>query len=175
MTTRVDPGSRPDVLRPAVLGGVLYAPTMQVLDQLAFGERWNWREAVLGAALFTVGMALFLAVRTRLSAAARHRAAVARAIAAGVLPDDADRGWLGRLAEECGQLRATRSGARGIAVLLAVLVAVAALLPEGPGGWGWLLAAGLVLFGVLVASSEGRRLENADRLRLELEERLART
>ncbi|WP_369251952.1 hypothetical protein [Geodermatophilus amargosae] len=173
MTTRVDPGWLPEVLRPAVLAGALYAPTVQVLDLFVFREEWNWREAGLGGVLSTVGMGLFLALQLRFSAAARQRAAAGRAVSTGVLPGGADGEWLVRLAEQRDQAHATRTGALGIAALLAALVAVATLLPEGPGGWGWLLVAGLVLLGGLVTARERRRRETADRLRLELQERLA--
>ncbi len=174
MTARVDPRSLPEVLRQAVLGAALYGPTVQVLDVFVFGEVWNWREAVVSAALFAAGAGLFLVVQVHLSAAARQRAAVARAVSAGVLPGGADREWLRRVTEERDRLRATRTGALVVSVFLAVLVAVATLLPEGPDGEGWLLAAGLVLFGGLVAAGARRRHDHADRLTAELEERLAR-
>ena len=173
VTTRVDPGWLPEVLRPAVLGGVLYGALVQVLDLFAWGERWNWREAVLGGVLFAVGMGLFLGVQLRFSAAARERAAVARAMSTGVLPEGADEDWRRRLEVERDQVRATRAGALGISALLAVLVAVATLLPEGPGGRGWLLAAGLLLLGALVTAREHRRVRTADRLLAQLEERPA--
>ena len=174
MTTPVGPGRYREVLRPAVLAGVLYAPMVQVLDVLAWGERWNRREAVLGGVLFVVGMVLFLGAQLHFSAAARERAAVGRAVSTGVLPGGADERWLGRLGAERDRVRTTRTGAPGVSVGLAVLVAVTILLPQGPGRWGWVLAVGLVAFGGLVRRREDHRLGNADRLHRELEERLAR-
>jgi hypothetical protein len=45
-----------------------------------------------------------------------------------------------------------------------VLVIVVTLLPDGPGGSGWLLAAGLALAGGLLTARERRRLRTVERL-----------
>ncbi len=52
----------------------------------------------------------------------------------------------------------------GLSGLAAVLVLVGTLLPDGPGGSGWLLAAGLALAGGLLTARERRRLRTVERL-----------
>jgi hypothetical protein len=46
----------------------------------------------------------------------------------------------------------------------------ATLLPSGPGGGGWLLAAGLAPAGGLMTVREGGRLRTADRLPAEMDD-----
>ena len=71
------------------------------------------------------------------------------------------------------RLRSDLVGAPLLSAGVAVLVAAAALQPEGPGGWGWLYAVGLALTGGLLAVRGRRRLQTADRLLAGLEERPA--
>jgi len=51
-----------------------------------------------------------------------------------------------------------------------VLVAVVTFLPDGPGGWGWLLAVGLVVAGGLLGLQQHRRLRTVERLLAQLGE-----
>jgi hypothetical protein len=168
VTTRADRGWLSEALWPAVFGGVLFGPAMQVSDVLLFDEVWSWFSAVIRGVFFAVAMGLGLAVQYRFSAAGRERAAVSRAVSAGVLPESADAEWRGPLAAERRRLHSSRTGVPALSVLLAVLVAVVTLLPDGPGGWGWLLAVGLALAGGLAGSQQHRRLHTADRLLAEL-------
>lgn len=173
MTTGTS-GARPsEVLWPAVVGGAFFGPAVQVLEVLGPGGSWVWRDVLVRSALFAVAMGLVVAVQLRFSAAARERSGVERAVSDGVLPAGADRDLLHRLTAERRRLRTTRSGAPVVALSLAALVAVLTLRPEGPGGVGWVCVAGLVLGGGLVAARSHRRLRTAERLRGELEERLA--
>ena len=137
---------------------------MQVSDVLLFGEVWSWREVAVRSAFYAVGVALFSAVALRFSATARERADVGRVVSAGVLPEDADGMWRGRLAAERRRLQSNRTAVPGLSGLAAVMVAVVTLLPDGPGGSGWLLAAGLALAGGLLAARERRRLRTVERL-----------
>src|SRR3712207_8948604 len=68
---------------------------MQVSDVLLFGEVWSWFGAVVRGVFFAVAMGLGLAVQYRFTAAGRERAAVSRAVSAGVLPESADAEWRG--------------------------------------------------------------------------------
>ncbi len=145
---------------------------MQVLDVLALQEVWSWGETALHGVVLAVGIGACLGLELRFSAVAQERAAVRQVVSAGVLPEGAGGDWRGRLTAERWRLSSRRVGAVGISALLAVLVAVATLLPEGPGGWGWLHAAGLALAGGLVAAWAHRRLVTVDRLRAQLRERL---
>ena len=79
------------------------------------------------------------------SATARERADVGRVVPADVLPEYADGTWRGRLTAQRRQLQSDRTAVPGLSGLAAVLVLVGTLLPDGPGGSGWLLAAGLAL------------------------------
>src|SRR3712207_313612 len=130
---------------------------MQVSDVLLFGEVWSWFGAVVRGVFFAVAMGLGLAVQYRFTAAGRERAAVSRAVSAGVLPESADAEWRGPLAAERRRLHSSRTGVPALSALLAVLVAVVTLLPDGPGGWGWLLAVGLALAGGLAGLQQHRR------------------
>ena len=87
-----------------------------------------------------------------------------RAISTGVLPEDADGGWRGRLTAEQRRLQSGRTAVPSLSGLAAVLVAVATLLPAGPGGGGWLLAAGLALAGGLLTVRERSRLRTVEQL-----------
>ena len=60
-----------------------------------------------------------------------------------------------------------------MSVLLAALVAAATLQPGGPAGWGWLYAAVLVVTGIVVGVRQHRRVQTAERLLAEPEDRLA--
>ena len=51
-----------------------------------------------------------------------------------------------------------------------VLVAVVTLLPRGPGGEGWVVAAGVALAGGPLTVRERRRLRSVERLLAELGE-----
>ncbi len=164
MTTRVDRGWLSEVSWSAVSGGVFFGPAVQVSDVLLFGEVWSWSGAVVRGVFFAVALGLGLAVQYRFSAAGRARVAVSRAVSAGVLPESADAAWRGPLAAERRRLHSSRTGVPALSALLAVLVAVVTLLPDGPGGWGWLLAVGLALAGGSVGVQQHRRLHAADRL-----------
>ncbi len=164
VTTRADRGRLSEVLWPAVLGGSFFGPVMQVSDVLLFGEVWSWGETAARSAFYAVGVALFSAVALRFSATARERADVGRAISTGVLPEDAGGGWRGRLTAEQRRLQSGRTAVPSLSGLAAVLVAVATLLPAGPGGGGWLLAAGLALAGGLLTVRERSRLRTMERL-----------
>jgi hypothetical protein len=168
VTTRADRGWLSEALWPAAFGGVLFGPAMQVSDVLLFDEVWSWFGAVVRGVFFAVAMGLGLAVQYRFSAAGRERAAVSRAVSAGVLPESADAEWRGPLAAERRRLHSSRTGVPALSALLGVLVAVVTLLPDGPGGWGWLLAVCLALAGGLAGLQQHRRLHTADRLLAEL-------
>ncbi|MGY1682252.1 hypothetical protein [Geodermatophilus sp. SYSU D01176] len=168
MTTRAGRGRLPAALWPALVGGAFFGPVMQVSEVLLFGEVWRWAEVAVRSALYTVGVALFAAVALRVSATARDQADVGRAVSTGVLPQDADGEWQGRLTAERRRLQANRTAVPGLAGLAAVLVAVVTLLPAGPGGAGWLLAAGLALAGGLLAVRERSRLRTVERMLGEL-------
>ena len=174
MTTQADRGRLSEALWPAVVGGVFFGPAMQVSDVLLFGEVWSWSGVVVRSVVFAVAMGLGLAVQYRFSAAGREQAAVSRAVSTGVLPEAADAEWRGPLTVERRRLHSGRTGVPAVSALLAVLVAVVTSLPDGPGGWGWLLAVGLALAGGLAGLQQHRRLQTADRLLTELADRLAR-
>ena len=170
------PGDRswtPGDLWSAAFGGAFFGPGMQAADVLVAGEAWSWTEAALRSAFFGICMALAAMAYLRFSARVRERAAVERAVSAGALPRDAGAEWVGRLAAERRRLRSDLVGAPLVSAGVAVLVAAAALQPEGSGGWGWLYAVGLVLTGGLLAVRGRRRLQTADRLLAGLEERPA--
>lgn len=173
MTTRAAPRWLSEVLWPAVLAGTFFGPTIQVFELLAFDEAWSWGEVAGRSAFFTVAMGLFLAVALRFSAAVRERAAVQRAVSAGVLPEWADEQWVGRLAAERRRRRSDRTGFSVILAVAAVLTVIAVQRPDGPGSWGWVLAAGLLGAGVVFRRWQHRRLRTTERLSVELEERLA--
>jgi hypothetical protein len=164
VTTRADRGRLSEVLWPAVLGGLFFGPAMQVADVLLFAEVWSWGETAGRSAFYAVGFALFSAVALRFSATARERAAMGRAVSTGVLPEEADAEWRERLTAERRRLDSNRTAGPGLSCLAAVLVAVVTLLPDGPGGWGWLLAVGLAAAGGLLTLRERRRLRTVDRL-----------
>ena len=109
MTTRADRGRLSEALWPAVVGGVFFGPAMQVSDVLLFGEVWSWFGAVVRSVFFAVAMGLGLAVQYRFSAAGRERAAVSRAVSAGILPESADAGSPSRPTQGGGGRR-PRSG-----------------------------------------------------------------
>ncbi len=88
---------------------------------------------------------------------------VQRAVTAGALPDGAGGEWSRRLGAHRRRLRVDRAGTSAVPVLGAVLVTVASLVPEGPGGWGLLLAAGLLPAGGPTALRRHRRLQSVDR------------
>ena len=95
-------------------------------------------------------------------------------LSAGTLPDGGGpEEWLGRLRTACRRLRRERVAAPGVSVLLAALVAAATLQPAGPAGWGWLYAAVLVVTGIVVGVRQHRRVQTAERLLAEPEDRLA--
>ena len=173
MTTRADRGRLTEVLWPAVLAGAFFGPTMQVFDVLVFDEAWSWGEVAGRSAFFAVAMALLNGGLLRFSAAARERAAVERAVSVGVVPQGVDEQWAGRLAAERHRLRSDRVGVPLVLTAVAVLTVVAELQPDGPGTWGWLLAAALQGAAVVLALWRHRRLQTAERLSAELEERLA--
>ena len=166
MTTRSGRQPLPTVLGPALLGGVFFGPTMQVVDVLFDGVSWSWRRVLLAALFYAIAAGLAGAVAPAVSAAARERIAVARAVSAGALPGGAGPEWRGRLAAEEQRLRSTRNGVPGMAVLLAAAVAVIAL--QVPDATIWLCVAGLLLTGGLAAVVAGRRLRTVDRLAAEL-------
>jgi hypothetical protein len=168
VTTGTDRGRLSEALRPAVFGGVFFGPAMQVSDVLLFGEAWSWFGVVVRSVFFAVAMGLALAVQYRFSAAGRERAAVSRAVSAGVLPEAADAEWRGPLTAERRRLHSSRTGVPALSALLAVLVAVVTSVPDGPGGGGWLLAVGLALAGGLGGLQQHRRLQTADGLLAEL-------
>jgi hypothetical protein len=113
-------------------------------------------------------MTMFSAVAVRFSATSRKRAAVGRAVSTGVLPEDADGEWRGPLTAEQRRLQSGRTAVPSLSGLAAVLVGITTLLPAGPGGGGWLLAAGLGLAGGLLTVRERSRLRTVDRLLAEL-------
>jgi hypothetical protein len=169
VTTRGDRGRLSAALWPALVGGAYFGPVMQVSDALLFGEVWSWPEVAVRSASYAVGVALFSAVALRFSVTARERADVGRVVSAGVLPEDADGEWRGRLTAEQRRLQSGRTAVPSLSGVAAVLVAVVTLLPDGPGGGsGWLLAAGLALAGGLLAVRERGRLRTVDRLLAEL-------
>ncbi|TFV56563.1 hypothetical protein E4P41_15645 [Geodermatophilus sp. DF01-2] len=173
MTARVDRGQLSDALWPAAFGIALFGPGMQATEVLSGGEAWSWVEAVLRGGFFGACVALAAMVYLRFSARARERAAVERAVSAGALPDDAGAEWVGRLAAERRRVRSDRFAVPLFSAAVAVLVAAAALQPEGPGGWSWLYVVGLLALGVVVGLREHRRSQTAERLLTELRERLA--
>ena len=146
---------------------------MQVFELLAFDEAWNWGEVAGRSAFFTAAMGLFSAVLPRFSAGARERAAVERAVSAGVLPEGTDEQWVGRLVAERRRLRSDRTASSVILAVVAVLTVIAVQRPDGPGNWGWVLATGLLGAGVVLGLWQHRRLQTAGRLSAELEKRLA--
>ncbi len=162
MTTRADRGRLSEVLWPSVFGCLFFGPAMQVSDVLLFDEVWSWGETAARSAFFAVLMAAFSAASLLFSASARERAAVARTVTTGVLPEDGD--WRGPLTAERRRLRSAPAGVAGLLAFLVVLVVVVTLLPDGPGGSGWLLAVGLALAGALLAVRERRRLQAVDQL-----------
>ena len=168
MTTEADRGRLSEALWPAVFGGVFFGPAMQVSDVLLFDEVWSWFGVIVRSVFFAVAMGLGLAVQYRLSAAGRERVAVSRAVSTGVLPEAARAEWREPLTAERRRLHSSRTGVPALSAVLAVLVAVVTLLPDGPGGWGWLLAVGLALAGGLAGLQQHRRLQVADRLLAEL-------
>jgi hypothetical protein len=173
VTTRADPDRLTEVLWPAVLAGAFFGPTMQVFDVLVFDEAWSWGEVAGRSAFFAVAMALVNGGLLRVSAAARERAAVQRAVSTGVLPEGVDEQWTGRLAAERHRLRSDRVGVPVVLTAVAALTVVASLQPDGPGYRGWVLAAVLQGAAVVLALWQHRRLRTAERLSAELEERLA--
>lgn len=144
---------------------------MQVSDVLLFGEVWSWGDVAARSASSAVAMVVFSAAALRFSAVARERADVGRVVSTGVLPAAAGAEWRGRLTAERRRLHSNRRGVPGLAALVAVLLAVVSLAPRGPGGAGWILAAGLALGGGLLSVRDRRRLRTADRLLAELGER----
>jgi len=170
VTTRVDPGRLSEAVRWAVSGAVFFGPVVQVFGVLLFGEVWSWWEVAARSALYAVGVALFLVVAVRFSAGARERVDVGRAVSTGVLPEGAAAEWRERLTVERRRLHSNRTAVPGLSGLAAVLVVVATLLPDGPGGGGWLLAVGLALAGALLTVRERRRSETVDGLRAQLPE-----
>ncbi len=159
---------------PAVLSGAFFGPAVEALDVHASGGRWSWEDVLARGVLFAVVTVVLSGIRSGSPTTPRERAAVLRAVRARSLPEEVDREWSGRLAAERRRLRSSRAGVPAVAALGAVVVAGATLTPGGSDGWGWLLAAGLVVAGALVAALEHRRLQVADRLQAELEERPAR-
>jgi hypothetical protein len=168
VTTGTDRGRLSEALWPAVFGGVSFGPTLEACDVLLFGEGWSWSGTAARSVFYAVAVAVFSVVALRFSATARERADVGRAVSTGVLPEAADAEWRRRLVAERHRLRANRTGVPGVAALVAVLVAVVTLLPDGPGGWGWLLAVGLAAAGGLLTVRERSRLRTVDRLLEEL-------
>jgi hypothetical protein len=168
VTTGADRGRLSETLWPAVLGAVFFGPTLEACDVLLFGEGWSWGGTAARSVFYAVGFALFSVIALRFSATARERADVGRAVSTGVLPEEADAGWRRRLVVERHRLRTNRTGVPGVAVLVAVLVAVVTLLPDGPGGRGWLLTVGLALVGGLLTVRERSRLRTVERLLGEL-------
>ena len=164
MTTRADRGRLSEVLWQALCGGLFFGPTLEACDVLLFGEVWGWGEAVARSVLFAVLMTVFSAVAVRFSATSRERADVGRVVSTGVLPEDGDGEWRGRLTAEQRRLQSGRTAVPSLSGLAAVLVAVATLLPAGPGGGGWLLAAGLALAGGLLTVRERSRLRTVEQL-----------
>jgi hypothetical protein len=175
VTATVERAWLTEVLWPATLGGVFFGPTAQVVDVLGFGDTWNWREVLLQAVLFVAGAGLFVVAQLYSSAGARERAAVGRAVSTGTLPAQAGGEWLDPLTAERGRLQLARAGVPAVTTLLVLSVAVTALLPEGPGGRGWLLCVGLALVGGLATVRQRRHLQAAVRLQTELEARLTST
>ncbi len=168
MTTGAERGRLREVLRPALFGGVFFGPVVQASDVLLFGEVWSWFGAVVRSVFFAVAMGVGQAGQLLFSATARERADVARAVSAGVLPEDADGEWRGRLTAERRRLQANRTVVPSLAGLAAVLVVVVTLLPQGPGGAGWVLAAGVALVGGLLTVRERSRLRTVERMLGEL-------
>ncbi|MGY1699368.1 hypothetical protein [Geodermatophilus sp. SYSU D00766] len=172
MRTPGERGLLTEALGPVLVVGVAFGPLLEAFDVLGFGETWSWRQVLLSGVLVTAGAGLGTAVQLRLSAAARQRAAVGRAVAGGALPAGADGEWLERLTAERQRLLLSRTGVPSVLALAALLVAATTLLPRGPGDGALLLVVGLALAGVLGGARERRRLHSADRLQAELEERL---
>ncbi|WP_175561436.1 hypothetical protein [Geodermatophilus obscurus] len=169
-TTPGDRSWTPGELWSAAFGGVFFGPGMEAVDVLVAGEAWSWAEAALRGAFFGVCTALAAMAYLRFSARGRERATVERAVSAGALPWDAGAEWVGRLTAERRRPRSDLVGAPLFSVGVAVLVAAAALQPEGPDGWGRLYAVGLVLTGGLLAVRGRRRLQTAERLLAQLGE-----
>ena len=170
MTTRADRGRLFAVLWPALPGTLIFGPTLEACDVLLFGEAWSWFGAVVRSVSFAAAMGLGLAAQLLFSQSARERADVGRAASTGVLPEGADGEWRGRLTAERRRLQVNRTAVPSLSGLAVVLVAVVTLLPRGPGGEGWVVAAGVALAGGLLTVRERRCLRSVERLLAELGE-----
>jgi hypothetical protein len=159
---------------PAVAAGAVYGPALEAFDVLSDNETWNWPDALLRGACFAVMMTVLRVAVRRHSEDTLERAAVARVLSAGTLPQGAEpEEWVGRLRVARHRFESDRVAAPGFAVLLSGLVAAAAVRSTGPDVGVGLYGAALALAGVVLGVRQHRRLYAADRLSAELEERLA--